>query len=172
MTRISGQDGVRPPAELTLLGRTLLALDQVAGELAPGFDADAAIRSYAGDVLQQTMLDQLTPTALLRGLLDTKEFVEQLPRRVNTILGSLADGSLRVRVDAVDAERLVATIQRAANRVVAGLVLAALIIGAAMLAGVDTDVTLLGYPPFALVFFVTAALMGLWLVIGILRSDD
>jgi ubiquinone biosynthesis protein len=172
MTRISGQDGVRPPAELTLLGRTLLALDQVAGELAPGFDADAAIRSYAGDVLQRTMLDQLTPTALLRGLLDTKEFVEQLPRRVNTILGSLADGSMRVRVDAVDAERLVTTIQRAANRVVAGLVLAALIIGAAMLAGVDTEVTLLGYPPLALVFFVTAALMGLWLVIGILRRDD
>ena len=172
MTRISGQDGVRPPAELTLLGRTLLALDQVAGELAPDFDADAAIRRYAGDVLQKTMLDQLTPTALLRGLLDTKEFVEQLPRRVNTILGSLADGSMRVRVDAVDAERLVGAIQRAANRVVAGLVLAALIIGAAMLAGVDTEVTLLGYPPLALVFFVTAALMGLWLVIGILRGGD
>jgi ubiquinone biosynthesis protein len=172
MTRISGQDGVRPPAELTLLGRTLLALDQVAGELAPDFDADAAIRRYAGEVLQRTMLSQLTPTAMLRGLLDTKEFMEQFPRRANTILGNLADGAMRVRVDAVDAERLIQAIQRAANRVVAGLVLAALIIGAAMLGGVETDVTILGYPALALVFFVTAALMGLWLVIGILRSDD
>jgi ubiquinone biosynthesis protein len=172
MTRISGEDGVRPPSELTLLGRTLLALDQVAGELAPDFDADAAVRRYAGEVLQQTMVDQLTPASMLRGLLDTKEFVEQLPRRANTILSNLADGSMRVRVDAVDAERVVGAVQRSANRVVAGLVLAALIIGAAMLAGVETGFTILGYPALALVFFVTAAVMGLWLVIGILRGDE
>ncbi len=172
MTRISGQDGVRPPSELTLLGRTLLALDQVAAELAPDYDADAAVRQHAATVLQQTMVDQLTPSSMLRGLLDTKEFVEQLPRRANAILGDLADGSLRVRVDAVDAERLISAIQRLANRLVAGLVLAALIIGAAMLAGVETELTLFGYPALALVFFLTAALMGLWLVIGILRGDE
>ena len=172
MTRISGQDGVRPPSELTLLGRTLLALEQVAGELAPDFDADAAIRRYAGEVLQRAMVDQLTPSSMLRGLLDTKEFVEQLPRRANTILGDLADGSLRVRVDAVDAEQMIGAIQRLANRLVAGLVLAALIIGAAMMAGVETQATILGYPALALVFFVVAAFLGLWLVVGILRSDD
>jgi ubiquinone biosynthesis protein len=172
MTRISGQDGVRPPSELTLLGRTLLALDQVAAQLAPAFDADAAIRRYAGNVLQRAMVEELTPTSVLAGLLDTKEFVEQLPRRANTILSNLADGSMRVRVDAVDAQQLISAIQRLANRVVAGLVLAALIVGAAMMAGVETQATILGYPALALVFFVTAALMGLWLVVGILRSDE
>ena len=171
MTRISGQDGVRPPAELTMLGRTLLALDQVAGELAPEYDADEAVRRHAAMVLQKTMVDQLTPSSMLRGLLDTKEFVEQLPRRANTILGNLADGSMRVRVDAVDAEHLIGAIQRLANRLVAGLVLAALIIGAAMLSGVDTELTIFGYPALALVFFLTAALMGLWMVINILRND-
>jgi ubiquinone biosynthesis protein len=172
MTRISGEDGVRPPSELTLLGRTLLALDQVAAQLAPGYDADAAIRRYAGDVLQRAMVEQLTPSSMLRGLLDTKEFVEQLPRRANAILSNLADGSMRVRVDAVDAQQLISAIQRLANRVVAGLVLAALIVGAAMMAGVETQATILGYPALALVFFVTAAVLGLWLVVGILRSDE
>jgi ubiquinone biosynthesis protein len=172
MTRISGQDGVRPPAELTLLGRTLLALDQVAEELAPGFDVDEAVRRHAMAVLRGTMLDELTPSSMLRGLLDTKELVEQLPARANAILSDLAEGSFRVRVDAVDAERLIAALQRLGNRLVAGLVLAALIVGAAMLAGIETDATILGYPALALVFFVTAAVMGLWLVVGILRSDD
>jgi ubiquinone biosynthesis protein len=172
MTRISGQDGVRPPAELTLLGRTLLALDQVAEELAPGFDVDEAVRRHAMAVLRGTMLDELTPSSMLRGLLDTKELVEQLPGRANAILSDLAEGSFRVRVDAVDAEQLIAALQRLGNRLVAGLVLAALIVGAAMLAGIETDATILGYPALALVFFVTAAVMGLWLVVGILRSDD
>jgi ubiquinone biosynthesis protein len=172
VTRISGQDGVRPPTELTLLGRTLLALDQVAKELAPDFDADEAVRRHASEVLTRTMVDELTPSSMLRGLLDTKEFVEQFPGRANRILSALADGSIRVRVDAVDAEQLIGAIQRLANRVVAGLVLAALIVGAAMMAGVETQSTILGYPALALVFFVVAALMGLWLVITILRTDD
>jgi ubiquinone biosynthesis protein len=172
VTRISGQDGVRPPAELTLLGRTLLALDQVANELAPDFDADAAVRRHAGEVLRRTMFEELTPSSMMQGLLDTKEFVEQLPGRANQILSALADGSLRVRVDAVDAERLIAAIQRLANRLVAGLVLAALIVGAAMLSGVETDTTILGYPALAFVFFVVAGLMGFWLVVTILRNDE
>jgi ubiquinone biosynthesis protein len=172
VTRISGQDGVRPPTELTLLARTLLALDQVAGELAPGFDVDAAVRRYASEVLTSTMLDELTPSSLLRGLLDTKEFVEQLPARANAILGSLADGSLRVRVDAVDAEPLIEAIRKLGNRVVAGLVLAALIVGAAMMARVETQATILGYPALAFLFFVVAGFLGLWLVVTILRNDS
>jgi ubiquinone biosynthesis protein len=172
MTRISGQDGVRPPTELTLLGRTLMALDQVAKELAPAFDADDAIRRHASEVMSRAMVDELTPSSMLRGLLDTKEFVEQFPGRANRILSALADGSMRVRVDAVDGERLIGAIQRLANRLVAGLVLAALIIGAAMLSGVETDATILGYPALAFIFFVVAGLMGFWLVVTILRHDE
>jgi ubiquinone biosynthesis protein len=172
VTRISGQDGVRPPTELTLLGRTLLALDQVAKELDPDFDADDAIRRHASEVLTRTMVDELTPSSMLRGLLDTKEFIEQFPGRANQILSALADGSMRVRVDAVDAERLIGAIQRLANRLVAGLVLAALIVGAAMLSGVETEATIWGYPALAFVFFVVAGLMGFWLVVTILRNDE
>jgi predicted unusual protein kinase regulating ubiquinone biosynthesis (AarF/ABC1/UbiB family) len=172
MTRIAGQDGVRPPTELTLLARTLMALDQVAGGLAPDFDVDEAVRRHASKVLTSTMLEELTPSLMLRSLLDTKEFVEKLPGRANTIMQSLADGTLRVRVDAVDVERVIGAIQRLANRLVAGLVLAALIVGAAMLARVETQTTIMGYPALAFVFFVIAGGMGLWLVVTVLRSDE
>ncbi len=125
MTRISGEDGVRPPPELTLLARTLMAPDQVARELSPS-----------------------------RMLLQTKELVEGLSRRVNRIRSSLADGSMRVRVDAVDAERFISALGRIGNRFTAGVVLAALILGVALMARVGTQVTLMGYPVWALVFFV------------------
>jgi ubiquinone biosynthesis protein len=172
VTRISGKDGVRPPAELTLLARTLMALDQVARELAPDFNVDEVVRRHASQVMTKAMLQELTPSSLLRAALDTKELAESLPGRLNAILSSLADGSLRVRVDAVDAERVIGALQRVGNRVTAGLVIAALVVGAAMLARVETATTVLGYPPLALLFFVVASIMGLWLVIGILRSDE
>jgi ubiquinone biosynthesis protein len=172
MTRISGQDGVRPPPELTLLARTLMALDQVARELAPNFEVDQLVRRHASEVMSRSILRQLTPASLLRGVLDTKELVESLPARVNAITSSLADGSLRVRVDIVDAEQMISALKRLGNRVTAGLVLAALIVGAALMARVETQTTVLGYPALALVFFVVASVMGLWMVVSILRSDE
>ncbi|MBW3657913.1 MAG: AarF/ABC1/UbiB kinase family protein [Actinobacteria bacterium] len=172
MVRISGQDGVRPPAELTLLARTLLSLDQVSRELAPEFDLDDAIRRHASQVTSGALRDELSPSAMLRTILDTKALVEQMPARLNSILGWLADGQFRLDVDAIDEAALTGSIKQAANRITTGLVLAALIVGAAMLMRIETSVQLFGYPAIAMVFFLVASLMGLWLVVGILRKDD
>ena len=43
--------------------------------------------------------------------------------------------------------------QKVANRITLGLVLAALIIGAAMLMRVETTFRILGYPGLAIIFF-------------------
>jgi hypothetical protein len=51
------------------------------------------------------------------------------------------------------------------------LVLAALIIGAALLSRVKTDVTIAGYPAIAFVLFLLAALGGAWLCLTIAVSD-
>jgi ubiquinone biosynthesis protein len=172
MTRISGQDGVRPPAELTLLARTLLSLDQVSRELAPDFELDDAIRRHAAQITSGALQDELSPSNFLRTLLEARELAESMPGRLNAILGWLADGHFRLDVDAIDEAALTSTIKQAANRVTTGLVLAALIVGAAMLMQIDTDAQLFGYPAIAMVFFLVASLMGLWLVIGILRKDN
>ena len=52
-----------------------------------------------------------------------------------------------------------------------GLVLAALIVGAAMLMRVPTPFTILGYPGLAMLLFLAAASGGGWLVWSILVRD-
>jgi len=59
----------------------------------------------------------------------------------------------------------------AKGTVVIRTVLAALIVGAALLSRVKTDVTIAGYPAIALVLFLIAALGGFWLVLTIALSD-
>ena len=61
--------------------------------------------------------------------------------------------------------------QKLANRLTMGLVVAALIIGAAMLVQVDTTSKLFGYPTLAIVCFLGAAACGLALLWSILRAD-
>ena len=60
---------------------------------------------------------------------------------------------------------------KVANRMTLGLLLAALIVGAAMLMRVETTFRLFGYPGFAMLFFLGAAAGGSWLAVTILTSD-
>jgi hypothetical protein len=103
--------------------------------------------------------------------IEAKEFTSQLPRRANRILDALAEGELTVRVDALDEERFLSVLQRLANRLTMGLVLASIVVGAALMMQVRTPTTILGYPAIAMVFFVLAALGGGALLAWIVATD-
>ncbi|HEX2168142.1 MAG TPA: AarF/UbiB family protein [Longimicrobiales bacterium] len=171
ITRISGENGARQPVELTMLGKTLLNLDRVATTLAPEFNVNEAIRRKAGSLMQRRMLRQMSPTQALAGALELNEFVQELPGRLNRLMDRVADNRIRVKVDAIDETELITGIQKIANRITTGLILAALIIGAAMLMQVQTSFTILGYPGFAILLFVGAVVGGLMLVYDIMKHD-
>jgi ubiquinone biosynthesis protein len=172
VARLSVQHGLRPPPELALLGKTLLNLDEVARRLSPGFDPNASVRGNVAEIMSRRLWREATPGSALNLMIDAKEFVEELPGRMNRILDTLASGQLHVEVDAVDEQQLMRMFQKVANRVTAGLVLAALIIGASMLVQVETDHTILGYPALAIVLFLGAVAAGFGLLLTILFSDE
>lgn len=103
--------------------------------------------------------------------LEAKEFAAQLPRRANRILDALSDGELTVRVNAFDENRLLTVLQRLANRLTMGVVLASIVVGAALMMQVPTRSTVFGYPAIAMVFFLLAALGGAVLVVWIVATD-
>jgi len=70
----SGAKGVNLP----LLGKALLNLDQIARILDPDFDPSDRVRRHADEVLR----DRMRPSRerLVSAALETREFVEELPR--------------------------------------------------------------------------------------------
>jgi predicted unusual protein kinase regulating ubiquinone biosynthesis (AarF/ABC1/UbiB family) len=172
VARISSGCGVRIPPEVTMLGKTLLNLDHVARILDPQFDPNAAIRMHATDILRHRMAKSMAPSNILSTFIEGKELIERLPARLNKILDSLAENKLKVEVNAFDEVHLMAGFQKVANRITVGLILAALIVGASMLMRVETSFRIMGYPGFAILFFLVAAIGGIALVINILFSDE
>jgi predicted unusual protein kinase regulating ubiquinone biosynthesis (AarF/ABC1/UbiB family) len=172
MSAAAGRYGVRMPAELTLLGKTLLHLDQVARTLHPEFDPNEAIRDHVAGVLQRRMLKQASPGQVFSTLLEVNQVVQRLPVHINQFLERVSNNELELRVRAFDEVRLMEGLQKIANRIAMGLVLAALIVGAAMLMSVDTDFTLFGYPGLAMVLFLAAVAGGVAMVVNILRHDE
>jgi predicted unusual protein kinase regulating ubiquinone biosynthesis (AarF/ABC1/UbiB family) len=172
ITRIAADCWFRLPPEFTMFAKALLNLDLVVYTLDPHFDPNIIIRERANEILQRNILKSVSPNNLLSGVVDLKEFAEKLPTRVNRILDAAGNNELRFKVDAIDEKVVMEGLQKVANRITLGLVVAALIVGAAMLMRVDTSFRIFGYPGLAMIFFLLAAAAGLVLVFNILFYDE
>ena len=163
--------GIRMPNEYTLLGKTLLNLDEVGRTLAPGFDVQESIRRNASELMMERMRRSISPSSAFAALLEAKNFAERLPGRINRILDAVANQEMKVRVELIDEGAVLDGLQKVANRITLGVILAAMIIGAAMLMRVETSWRILGYPGLAMLFFLAAAFGGAWMAFSILRHD-
>ena len=171
ITEISAETGMIAPPELTMVGKTLLNLDMVGQTLDPGFDPNAAIRRNAQKILQQRVIKALSPNHLFGVVLEVKDLLARLPGRVNKILDAIGQNELKVKVETIDENIIIDGLQKIANRITLGLILAALIVGAALLMRVETTFRLFGYPGFAILCFLAATAGALILMFKMMMQD-
>ena len=80
----------------------------------------------------------MTPANVFSTALEVRDFAERLPGRMNRILDALRRNDLRLKIEVIDHGSIIDGLQKVANRIALGVVLAALIVGAAMLMRVET----------------------------------
>ena len=152
-----------------MIGKAMLNLDQATSHLDPTFAPAQFIRDNVSEIFASSL--KTTPGGLLSAAVEAKEFTAQLPKRANRILDAMAAGEFRLRVDAIDEQRLHLVLQRVANRLTLGLIIAATLIGAAFMMRVPSSWILLGYPGIAILFFLLAAVAGVALAVWIIATD-
>jgi len=172
MTRTAAETGLRLPSEAMMLGKTLLNLDEIARRLDPDFRPQAAFRRHVEDIMQRRVVGAMKPENAWSGLLELKDLAQQLPRRTNQILERLAEGDVPVRVEGLDQSAFMTACQKIANRITLGLLLAALIVGAALALQVETNFRVLGYPGIAMILFLVAACGAIGLIYTIVFRDE
>ncbi len=171
VSRSAAESGLFVPSELSLLGKTLLQLDQVGRTLDPTFNPNAAVRRHVSDIMKQRLKKNLTAGAVFSSILELKDFMGGLPPKLNKIFDALGNAQLELYLRPRDKHQLLAGLNHSANRITAGLLLASLIIGAALLMRVETEFQLFGYPGLAIICFLLAAAGGLILLGNIVFQD-
>jgi len=164
-------NGLFVPAELILLGKTLLQLDEVGRILDPTFDPNASIRRNLDKLISQRLYKDATKGNVFTSLLEMKDFVSHLPVKLNRIMDVITNAEFEVNVKATDAPVVMEGMQKIANRIAISIVLAALIMGASMLMRIETSFHVLGYPGLAFLLFLGAASGAIWLILSILIYD-
>jgi ubiquinone biosynthesis protein len=172
MSKTAIDNGLFVPSELTLLGKTLLQLDEIGKIIDPKFDPYAAVRRNATPLLAQRLKKHASQGTVINSLLDLKNLFTHLPARLNRILDAVANSELEVKVKTVDTQLLVEGFQKVANRITAGVILGSLILGASLLARIQTSFTIFGYPGLAMICFLGAGAGGVWLLFSIFFQDE
>jgi predicted unusual protein kinase regulating ubiquinone biosynthesis (AarF/ABC1/UbiB family) len=171
IVRISTACGLRAPSEMSMLGRTLSHLETVCRTLDPELEVKHVVEEHLDDIMRERLKMSLSPTRLATEMLDLGALAREAPRKISDTLSLLADNRLQVRVTGLEESRLMENLQKIANRITTGVIVAALILASALLMRVDIGPRLLGYPALAIVSFLIGAGLGLAIVISALLSD-
>ncbi len=171
LAQASVASGLRPAPELSVIGKALLNFDGVARALAPGYSPTAAVREHTASILQHRVREAASPSRLVGAALEAKDFAEQLPSRMNKVLETLADGSIRIDVQGVDESEIMRSMQKLANRASAGLVVAAFVLAAAVFSLAHGGPRWWGVSSFSVVFLALAAAVGVAILVAMLRHD-
>ena len=163
LINISYQRGLRLPAELTLLAKALFNLDSVARAVEPTYSPIATIREYGNQIAADKARRELNPRKLLQLVMQSGDLLTALPHRLDIVTQRLSSGDFATRIDIPQLTVLLNGLQKVANRVFSGLVLAAIIIASAML--ITTRKTLGTWG------FIVAGAVSAWMVVAIWWGD-
>ena len=160
---LSFQHGLRLPAEMTLLAKALFNLDGVTRALDPSYTPLDTIREFGNEIAMERAKRDMSPRRLYQIAMESGDFLTRLPHRLDQITQRLADNDLSTRVDVPQLPSLIVALQKVANRIFSGLVLAGLLIASAQLLPYWRALGTTG--------FVIAAVLGVYMVLTIMLSD-
>lgn len=171
LARVGAKCGLRPPPEMGILGKTLLNLEAVTTALDPQMDVGALVEQHLQHIMRQQALSSMSPANLASEWLDMQELARHTPQHMAAILRTLAQNRLRVRIDGLEESRMMESMQKIANRVATGVIVAALVVGAALTARMEHGGGIFGLPYLSVLFLGVAAVLGGSLLVNSLRRD-
>jgi len=123
---------VQLPSNSFMLLKTMAMVQSLGKGLDPDFDFFSLLEPYLDRVLKE----RYSPIALARRLpsaaLDLANLSMELPQRLNRLVRQAERGGLKVRAEASGLERHVEHIERLVNRMVIGIIVAAIIVAVAL----------------------------------------
>jgi ubiquinone biosynthesis protein len=162
---------LRVPSDYLLLFKTVALMQGVGLALDPEFDMLSATRPYLGRLFRQLWSPVNWGPAVLRSVSDWGDLVGSFPRQTTRIMGQLERGDFGIKVDVRDLNSTINRVDRIANRLIYGVLIAAFIVALAFLIPRLDRTWPWDFINWLFIFgFVVMSILGLQLLWSIFRS--
>ena len=161
---------IRLEPDLLLLIKALVGVEGLGRCLDPEFDMLTHIRPF----ILAAMSEKSTPGEVLKDfrsyLGSLCQLSRNLPRDLKEIVSRINRGTVKIDLEHRGLDRFITELDKASNRLSSSLIIAALLVGSAIIFTTDKGPKLFGFPFLAFMGYAVAGVLGLWLVIAIFRS--
>ena len=162
---ILSNHAIRCPGTLMLLIRCLVALEGVGHTLDPAFNLAAHLQPF----VERLVKDRYSPTRMAERMWSESQhllgYAHDIPGHVNRTLRKLSQDDLRIQLEHRNLDHFILELERSSNRLVVGMVIAALIVASALIISKGSSTIWVTLP-----IYVLSSLLAIWLVYGIFRS--
>ena len=164
------QHRLRIPPDIFLMLKAFSAVEGVGLMLDPDFD----MIKQAAPFIKEVKLARLSPRRIrgdiFRLAIELFQFVQNFPKDILSITRLIKQQKLSLNLEYKGLDKMLSTYDQISNRISFSIVIAALIIGSALIViskvpPLFYDISLIG-----IVGFLAAAVMGIWLLVAILRK--
>ncbi|MCP4624736.1 MAG: AarF/ABC1/UbiB kinase family protein [bacterium] len=161
---------LRIPPDIFLMIKALGTVEGVGRMLDPEFDMIARATPF----IKRIKLERFKPERIADDMYNLGsqllQFVRQFPNQLLDLTNLIRQEKLSLKFEHRGLEDMLATHDRISNRLSFSILIAALIIGSSLIVISDTPPLVYGISLIGILFFLAAAIMGLWLLVAILRK--
>ena len=170
MLEVAAQHRMRIPPEIFLMMKALSTVEGVGLALDPGFDMIA----HAEPFIKQVKLSRFSPKRLSNDAVSIfgqyMDFVQEFPKDLLEITRTIRQKKFTFMLELKSMENMLSTHDQISNRISFSIIIAALIIGSALIVISKTPPLFYGISLIGIIGFLAAAFMGLWLLVAIIKK--
>lgn len=160
---------LRLPAELSLLVKMMMTVENIVSELDPKLSILDIAKPYGRKLLRRKFSRDRIQRQLLNTTVDYLELAKDFPRQMNNILQAMEDGKFRIKLEHDNINKLTNRLDVISNRISLAIILAALIVGTSLVVK-QMGAGFLSRIPLAEAGFALGIVLGLFLAYSIIRS--
>ncbi|MFN2353157.1 MAG: ABC1 kinase family protein [Desulfopila sp.] len=170
MTELMRKHRLRLPTDLSVMIKAQVTAEGSARLIYPDLDVISEIKEY----VQTLAAKRYTPEVMWRSMRNSIAGLwfsqRQIPHQIGMVISKLEQGKLGFSLHLEKLEQLVDTLDNASNRLTAGIITGAIIIGSSMIITTGVGPFLFGFPALGVIGYLVSVVIGLWLIFTIFKG--
>jgi ubiquinone biosynthesis protein len=169
LLELSNRYQARIPPELSLMAKMLMTVESIIIQLDPQISIVDIAQPYG----RRLMMKRYSPPQMARKSFDLAleytQLLKKMPHNAEKLMRQLNEGDLSIKMEHVNLQQIASKVDMLSNRLSVAIILAAIIIGCALIMNSNYS-SILDRIPLVEIGFSIAVILGLSLTYSILKS--
>ena len=167
---VTSRHRLRIPPDIFLMMKAFGIVEGVALMLDPDFDMITKITPFIEQVKRARFYPDRIANDVIKMVSETLQFIQQFPKDILEIARLVRQQKLSFKLEHRGFETMLSTYDQISNRISFSIVIAALIIGSALIVISNIPPLFYGISIIGIIGFLAATIMGIWLLVAILKK--